>query len=88
MFKTVTGGLTGFAVAKDLMKLDFSPPSEAPEEFRALTFTAPPMVKGQGRPVLLASQIHHQGTPHLHASHPTHLPFILWILQTCLPDNV
>ena len=59
----LTGGLTGFNVAKDLMKLDFSPPKEAPEEFRALTFSAPPMVKGQGRPALLASQIYHQGIP-------------------------
>lgn len=50
-------------MAKDLMKLDFSPPKEAPEEFRALTFSAPPMVKGQGRPALLASHIYHQGRP-------------------------
>ncbi|KAL0033640.1 hypothetical protein WJX79_009306 [Trebouxia sp. C0005] len=57
-----SGGLTGFEVAKDLMKIDFSPPSEAPEEFRALTFTAPPMKKGQGKPALLASQIYHQGS--------------------------
>lgn len=57
------GGLTGFTVAKDLMKIDFSPPQEAPEEFRALTFSAPPMAKGQGRPALLASQIYHQGIP-------------------------
>ena len=49
------------------MKLDFSPPKEAPEEFRALTFSAPPMVKGQGRPALLASQIYHQGMPSLPA---------------------
>lgn len=53
--------MTGFEVAKDLMKIDFSPPSEAPEEFRALTFAAPPMKKGQGKPALLASQIYHQG---------------------------
>ena len=59
----MAGGLTGFEVAKDLMKIDFSPPSEAPEEFRALTFTAPPMKKGQGKPALLASQIYHQGKP-------------------------
>lgn len=59
--------MTGFEVAKDLMKIDFSPPSEAPEEFRALTFAAPPMKKGQGKPALLASQIYHQGTcPSLH----------------------
>ncbi|KAL3162306.1 hypothetical protein ABBQ32_009993 [Trebouxia sp. C0010 RCD-2024] len=57
-----SGGLTGFTVAKDLMKIDFSPPQEAPEEFRALTFSAPPMAKGQGRPALLASQIYHQGS--------------------------
>lgn len=65
----LTGGLTGFNVAKDLMKLDFSPPKEAPEEFRALTFSAPPTVKGQGRPALLASQIYHQGIPPLAAEY-------------------
>ena len=56
------GGLTGFEVAKDLMKINFSPPSEAPEEFRALNFQAPPAAKGQGRPALLASAIYSQGT--------------------------
>lgn len=49
------------------MKLDFSPPKEAPEEFRALTFSAPPLVKGQAKPALLASQIYHQGIPPLPA---------------------
>ena len=53
------------------MKIDFSAPKEAPEEFRALTFSAPPMAKGQGRPALLASQIYHQGIPPLPADcHP------------------
>lgn len=56
------GGLTGFEVAKDLMKINFSPPSEAPEEFRALNFLAPPAAKGQSRPALLASAIYSQGT--------------------------
>ena len=63
------------------MKLDFSPPSEAPEEFRALTFTAPPMVKGQGRPALLASQIYHQGTPPLHAVYVANHRFHTLYLQ-------
>lgn len=31
----VSGGLTGFSVAQDLLRLDFSPPEEAPREFRA-----------------------------------------------------
>lgn len=34
----VSGGLTGFGVAQDLLNIDFSPPEEAPEEFRAVPF--------------------------------------------------
>ncbi len=34
------GGLTGFNVAKDLLKIDFSPPAEAPEEFTTVAFNA------------------------------------------------
>ena len=34
----VSGGLTGFGVAQDLLHIDFSPPEEAPEEFRAVPF--------------------------------------------------
>ena len=34
----VSGGLTGFGVAQDLLHIDFSPPEEAPEEFRAMAF--------------------------------------------------
>lgn len=34
----VSGGLTGFGVAQDLLNIDFSPPEEAPEEFRAMPF--------------------------------------------------
>lgn len=51
------------------MKLDFSSPKDAPEEFRALSFSAPPVVKGQTRPALLASQIYHQGIPPLPADY-------------------
>lgn len=36
----VSGGLTGFGVANDLMFIDFSPPEEAPEEFRAMPYNA------------------------------------------------
>lgn len=57
-----SGGMTGFDVAKDLLKIDFSPPKEAPEEFRALSFVAPPKKQGYTRPALLASQIYHQGS--------------------------
>lgn len=41
------GGLAGFHVATDLLQLDFSPPQEAPEEFRAMTFNAPQAAKGK-----------------------------------------
>jgi len=34
----VSGGLTGFGVAQDLLNIDFSPPEEAPAEFRAMAF--------------------------------------------------
>ena len=34
----VSGGLTGFGVAQDLLNIDFSPPEDAPEEFRAMAF--------------------------------------------------
>lgn len=34
----VSGGLTGFGIAQDLLQIDFSPPDEAPEEFRAVAF--------------------------------------------------
>lgn len=34
----VSGGLTGFGVAQDLLNIDFSPPEEAPQEFRAMAF--------------------------------------------------
>lgn len=36
-----SGGLTGFAVASDLLKMDFSPPAEVPEMFRAPAFNQP-----------------------------------------------
>lgn len=60
------GGLTGFAVAKDLMKLDFKEPEEAPEEFRAVVFSMPPARKGMRMPSLTALEIQTQG----HASLP------------------
>ena len=44
---SVAGGLTGFGVAEDLLCIDFSPPEEAPEEFRAMTFSAPNVKTGQ-----------------------------------------
>jgi len=56
-----TGGLTGFNVAKDLLKLDFSSPEEAPEEFRAVVFNAPPAKKGMRMPSLTALEIQTQG---------------------------
>ncbi len=34
----MSGGLTGFGVAQDLLNIDFSPPEDAPEEFRAVAF--------------------------------------------------
>ena len=54
--------MTGFAVAKDLLKLDFSSPEEAPEEFRAVTFNAPPAKKGMRMPSLTALEIQTQGS--------------------------
>ncbi len=36
----VSGGLTGFGVAQDLLHLDFSTPEEAPKEFKAMPFNA------------------------------------------------
>lgn len=57
----MAGGLTGFTVAKDLMKLDFSNPEEAPEEFRAVTFNAPRAKKGMRMPSLTALEIQTQG---------------------------
>ncbi|BDA41180.1 hypothetical protein COCOBI_01-8350 [Coccomyxa sp. Obi] len=36
----VSGGLTGFGVAQDLLHLDFSAPEEAPKEFKAMPFNA------------------------------------------------
>ena len=36
----VSGGLVGFGVAEDLLNIDFSPPEEAPEEFRARPYNA------------------------------------------------
>ena len=68
------GGLTGFAVAKDLMKLDFSNLEEAPEEFRAVTFNAPPAKKGMRMPSLTALEIQTQGIlTHSHCSSCSHL---------------
>ncbi|KAL0033536.1 hypothetical protein WJX79_002484 [Trebouxia sp. C0005] len=57
-----SGGLTGFNVAKDLLKLDFSSPEEAPEEFRAVVFNAPPAKKGMRMPSLTALEIQTQGS--------------------------
>ncbi|DBB00990.1 TPA: hypothetical protein ACH3X1_000896 [Trebouxia sp. C0004] len=57
-----SGGLTGFNVAKDLLKLDFSSPEEAPEEFRAAVFNAPPSKKGMRMPSLTALEIQTQGS--------------------------
>ena len=53
--------MTGFEVAKDLMKLDFSTPEEAPEEFRAVMFNMPPAKKGMRMPSLTALEIQTQG---------------------------
>ena len=53
--------MTGFEVAKDLLKLDFSTPEDAPEEFRAVTFNAPPAKKGMRMPSLTALEIQTQG---------------------------
>lgn len=36
----VSGGLAGFHVASDLLNIDFSPPEEAPEEFRAVAYNS------------------------------------------------
>ena len=33
-----SGGLTGFGVAQDLLLLDFSPPDQAPQEFRVTPY--------------------------------------------------
>lgn len=55
--------MTGFNVAKDLLKLDFSSPMDAPEEFRAVTFNAPPAKKGMRMPSLTALEIQTQGGP-------------------------
>ena len=55
-------------MAKDLLKLDFSSPEEAPEEFRAVVFNAPPAKKGMRMPSLTALEIQTQGnntTAHL-----------------------
>ena len=38
----VSGGLTGFGVAQDLLQIDFSPIEEAPEEFKAVAFYEEP----------------------------------------------
>ena len=43
------------------MKLDFSTPEEAPEEFRAGTFSMPPAKKGMRMPSLTALEIQTQG---------------------------
>ena len=37
-----SGGLPGFKVAVDLLELDFSPPADAPAEYRALAYDAGP----------------------------------------------
>ena len=39
---TASAGLTGLPVAPDLASLDFASPLDAPEEFAALPFDAPP----------------------------------------------
>lgn len=49
-------------MAKDLLKLDFSSPEEAPEEFRAVVFNAPPAKKGMRMPSLTALEIQTQGS--------------------------
>jgi hypothetical protein len=36
----VSGGLTGFDVAQDLLLLDFSSPEQAPAQFRAVPYDA------------------------------------------------
>ena len=38
----VSGGLTGFGIAEDLLKIDFSTPEEAPEEYKAVAFFEEP----------------------------------------------
>ena len=63
------------------MKINFSPPSEAPEEFRALNFVAPPAAKGQGRPALLASAIYSQGTVVVHAVYAMYA--MCWVCSVC-----
>lgn len=36
----VSGGLTGFNVAEDLLNMDFKDPEEVPEEFKAMAYNA------------------------------------------------
>ncbi len=35
-----SGGLAGFNVAQDLLNIEFSPPEEAPDEFRSMEYDA------------------------------------------------
>lgn len=46
----VSGGLTGFGIAKDLLQIDFSTPEEAPEEYRAVAFYEEPRSLKPGGP--------------------------------------
>ena len=48
----VSGGFCGFGIAEDLLRIDFSTPEEAPEEYKAVAFfeeprTIRPGVSGQ-----------------------------------------
>lgn len=44
----VSGGLTGFGIAEDLLRIDFSTPEEAPEEYKAVAFFEEPDQIGHG----------------------------------------
>ena len=75
----VSGGLTGFGVANDLMFIDFSPPEEAPEEFRAMPYNAKKIttlksgVSGTGWTVLQQPMQHPQSCHNEHAHAHRHV---------------
>lgn len=64
----VSGGLTGFGIAQDLLQIDFSPPEEAPEEFKAVAFyEEPKRLKNSLSGMLLIDEPQHvqQFTPRI-----------------------
>lgn len=65
------------------MKLDFSNLEEAPEEFRAVTFNAPPAKKGMRMPSLTALEIQTQGV--LICASPPTLTLALILIHPLLP---